>query len=177
MAITRGTYIVAACALTVFTMTGAAAGSAARQASSKAVFSAFSLFANGSLAKNRCGSYVVTRGTYTGRSTSPDQRLAGTVTFRGRIVADAAGSGLATGRLTVRDGARNVRMSGDLRGVVSGGRTVGGIVSGSLKGPPALLLANVSLVFGPDLRSATAKLGLEVAHSSGVAYPRLGRCG
>ena len=75
------------------------------------IYAAFSLLQQGKLTMRRCGGYSITTGTYTGRSSSPDARLAGSVTYVARIALHPGGTtGVATGTLTIRDSARAVRM-------------------------------------------------------------------
>ncbi|MBD0329567.1 MAG: hypothetical protein ICV64_05635 [Thermoleophilia bacterium] len=161
----------------LFTGTAVAAGSAQRAADARAIYSAFDLNARESPRTTRCGAYTVTRATYTGRASSPDPRLAGRVTYVGRVVTNGRGAGFASGSLTFRDRRNRIRMRGTLRAVVSQGNSVHGIVTGRLRRPNALLLANISLFFHPNYSFAGVRLGLQTAPNSAVAYSALGRCG
>ena len=170
-------YIVAGCAVALFVGTGVAAGSASRQADARAIFSAFTVNAQTQLRSSRCGPYVVTRGRWTGRATSPDARLAGGVVLTGKLAMNGQGTGIATGRLTIRDRRGRLRMRGDVRAVVTKRINVHGIVTGRLRRPNALLLANISLFFEPNLTFAGVRLGLASADNAAVAYSALGKCG
>jgi hypothetical protein len=139
------------------------------------IFAAFTLLAKRP-AVLRCGSSTVVRATYIGRSNSPDRRLGGNVAFRARLEFDRTGSGVATGKLTVRDDRKHVRMTGNVRAVVFNRINVHGIVDGKLSGPRALLLANISLVFASNLTYGNGRLGVDTALNSGVAY-RTRKCG
>ena len=74
------------------------------------IYAAFSLVKQGTLRQQRCGTYRITRGTYTGTSFSPDPRMAGAATYVGTVSALPSGqTGIANGTLTIRNGNR-VRM-------------------------------------------------------------------
>jgi hypothetical protein len=154
---------------------GAAVGRT--QAGPQPIYAAFSLLKVGKLRMQRCGAYSVTTGTYTGRSASPDPRMAGVVTWVGRIVLYPSGStGVVTGALTIRDSGRTVRMRSGVSGVITNRSTVNGIVSGSLVGPGALLLANLTMVFDEELGFAAVRLGFESGQNSGISYPTVPKC-
>jgi hypothetical protein len=174
--ISTRSYIAAACIGALFTGTGVAAGSSSRQADAREIYSAFTMLARKAPTTHRCGVYTVTKATYTAQSTSPDPRLAGAVTFVAKLVLNGEGTGLATGRLTIRDRRKRIRMRGTLRGVVSRRSDVSGILSGSLRRPNALLLANVSMFLYPGFRQAVVRVGLYDSKNSAVAYS-LGKCG
>ena len=106
------------------------------QASPQPIYAAFSLLKQGKLTMKRCGGYSITTGTYTGRSSSPDARLAGSVTYTGRISLHPGGTtGVATGTLTIRDSARAVRMRSNVNGVITERSVVNGNVVGSVLQP------------------------------------------
>lgn len=154
-----------------------AAELAQTQASPQPIYAAFSLLKQGKLTMRRCGAYSVTTGTYTGRSSSPDPRLAGSVTYTGRIAIQPGGTtGVVTGTLTIRDSARNVRMRSTVSGVITERSSVNGVVTGSLVNPAALLLANVTMIFDDELGFAHVLLGLESGKNSAIAYPAIPKC-
>ena len=153
------------------------AAAATRTASPQPIYAAFSLIKNGNLRRERCGSYSVTYGTYTGRSASPDPRLAGAVRYVGRIAVQRGGStGIATGTISIRDGGGRTRTRAGVTGVVTQGGVVNGLVSGSVRAPAARLLANVTMVFDERLGFAAVRLGLESGANTAVAYSPLPRC-
>lgn len=142
------------------------------------IYAAFSLIQQGKLTTKRCGGYLVTGGTYSGRSASPDPRLAGVVTYTGWVAFHpAAGTtGVARGTLTIRDGSRVVRMRSTVVGVVTERSAVNGFVSGTLVGPAARLLANVTMVFDDELSFAAVRLGFETGKNSAIAYLAVPKC-
>jgi hypothetical protein len=161
--------------LVVFAGVGAAAPTQAT--GPQPIFTAFSLVKQRALTTTRCGQYRITRGTYTGRATSPDPRVAGHVTYTGRIVRTAGGShGIATGSIVIRDSRGRVRMRGTLSGVFSENSVVNGLVTARLFEPAARLLANVTLVFDDVLGFAAVRLGMESGANSAVAYPAVPDC-
>ena len=97
---------------------GLSAAVAQTEASPQPIYAAFSLLKLGKLTTKRCGGYSITTGTYTGRSSSPDARLAGAVTYTGRISSPGGTTGVATGTLTIRDSARRY-----------GARAVNGVIT------------------------------------------------
>jgi hypothetical protein len=154
---------------------GAAVGRT--QAGPQPIYSAFSLLKVGKLRMQRCGAYSVTTGTFTGRSASPDPRMAGVVTYVGRIALYPGGStGAVSGTLTIRDSNRTVRMRSTVSGVITNRSAVNGIVTGSLVGPAALLLANLTMVFDEEFGFAAVRLGFESGQNSGIAYPTVPKC-
>jgi hypothetical protein len=157
--------------------TGLSAAVARPKASPQPIYAAFSLLKQGKLTMRRCGNYSVTTGTYSGRSSSPDPRLAGSVTYTGRIAFQPGGTtGVASGTLTIRDSGRNVRMRATVTGVITERSAVNGVVTGSLMNPAARLLANVTMIFDEELGFAHVLLGLESGKNSAIAYPAIPRC-
>ena len=147
------------------------------QATPQPIYAAFSLLKQGKLSSKRCGSYSITTGTYTGRSSSPDARLAGSVTYTGRIALHPGGTtGVATGTLTIRDSARRVRMRSTVNGVITERSEVNGNVVGSVYDPTARLLANLTMTFDDQLSFAAVRLGLDTGKNSGIAYPTIPKC-
>jgi hypothetical protein len=147
------------------------------QQSPQPIYAAFSLLKQGKLAMKRCGGYSITTGTYSGRSSSPDARLAGAVTYTGRISLHPGGTtGVATGTLTVRDSARRVRMRSSVNGVITERSEVNGNVVGWVYDPTARLLANLTMVFDDQLSFAAVRLGLETGKNSAIAYPAIPTC-
>ncbi len=147
------------------------------QASPQPIYAAFSLLKQGKLTMKRCGGYAITTGTYTGRSSSPDVRLAGVVTYTGRISLHPGGTtGVATGTLTIRDSARAVRMRATVNGVITERSEVNGNVVGTVYNPTARLLANLTMVFDDQLSFAAVRLGLETGKNSAIAYPAIPKC-
>lgn len=141
------------------------------------IYAAFSLLKNGKLTTRRCGVYTVTSASYSGRSASPDPRLAGAVTYTGRVaLARGSTSGVASGTMTLRDSRRRVRMRASVSGVVTQATVVNGLVSGKLADPNALLLANITMIFDDELGFAAVRLGLESGVNSAVAYSAVPRC-
>jgi hypothetical protein len=144
---------------------------AAAQANAQPIYTAFNLLKQGKLRQRRCGPYRVTTGTYTGRATSPDPRMAGDVTYVAELAINSGGgTGVARGTITIRDSRRAIRMRSNLWGVITNGGTVNGLVMGKLFVPPALLLANLTMVFDDRLGFAPARLGLESGANSAIAY-------
>ena len=118
----------------------------------------------------------MTSGKYVAASTSPDARLAGTATFVGRIAVNPnTGLGFTRGTLTIRDRRRALRLRGTLTAVNSNRVTMNGIVAGSVFGPNALLIANVTIQFNENFTFGAVRLGLEEGRNSAVAYTPLGR--
>ena len=147
------------------------------QASPQPIYAAFSLLKQGKLTMKRCGGYTITTGTYTGRSSSPDPRLAGSVTYTARIALHPGGTtGVATGTLTIRDSARAVRMRSTVNGVITERSVVNGNVVGSVFVPTARLLANLTMVFDDQLSFAAVRLGLDTGKNSAIAYPAIPKC-
>ncbi len=168
--------LIAAALIGLILATGVAAAAPQRELSPGVIYAAFSLIPNGKLATKRCGPYVVTRGTYTAASTSPDPRLAGRATFVGRIAVDpATGLGSTRGTLRIRDRQRVLRLTSTIAGVNSNKVTMNGIVVGTLFRPSALLLANVTIQFNENFTFGAVRLGLEDGRNSAVAYAPLGR--
>ena len=158
--------------------TGLSAAAVGRtNASPQPIYAAFSLLKQGKLSSKRCGGYSITTGTYTGRSSSPDVRLAGSVTYTARIALHPGGTtGVATGTLTIRDSARAVRMRSTVNGVITERSVVNGNVVGSVFIPTARLLANLTMVFDDQLSFAAVRLGLDTGKNSGIAYPAIPKC-
>ena len=147
------------------------------EASPQPIYAAFSLLKQGKLSTKRCGGYLITTGTYAGRSSSPDARLAGAVTFTGRISLHPGGTtGVATGTLTIRDSARRLRMRATVNGVITERSEVNGNVVGTVYDPTARLLANLTMVFDDQLSFAVVRLGLETGKNSAIAYPAIPKC-
>lgn len=147
------------------------------RASPQPIYAAFSLLKQGKLTTKRCGAYVVTTGTYRGRSASPDPRLAGSVTYTGRISFTPGGTtGVARGTITIRDSAGTQRMRSTVNGVITQRSVVNGLVNGALVDPTARLLANVTMVFDEELGFAAVRLGLESGQNTAIAYPAIPKC-
>lgn len=149
------------------------------QTSPQPIYAGFTLLKTGKLSTRRCGAYVVTTGTYTGRSSTPDPRLAGVVTFVARIAQGRESAyGIATGTMTVRDARSRVRMRATVTGVLikTSISTINGLVSGTLIDPAGRLLANVTMVFDDELGFGVVRLGMESGANSGVAYPPVPKC-
>jgi hypothetical protein len=157
--------------------TGLSAAVGRTKASPQPIYAAFSLLKQGKLTTRRCGGFLVTTGTYSGRSASPDPRLAGSVIYTGRIALHPGGTtGVLNGTLTIRDGGRSVRMRSTVSGVITQRSAVNGLVTGSLVNPAARLLANVTMVFDEELGFAAVRLGLESGQNSAIAYPAIPKC-
>jgi hypothetical protein len=140
------------------------------------IYAAFSLVKKGILRHQRCGVYRVTTGTYTGTSFSPDPRMAGSVTYFGRVLALPSGpTGLASGTLTIRNGKR-VRMRATVSGVFTNRAVVNGMVNGALFAPNARLRANVTMIYDDALAFIVFRLGLESGANTAVAYPAVPKC-
>lgn len=169
--------LIAAIGLLVLAPVGLSAGARTVAVGPQPIYSAFSLLKTGNLTTKQCGSYRVTRGTYRGRSASPDARLAGVVTYTGRVVLMRGGTaGIASGTMTLKDSRGQTRMKATVSGVVTQSSVVNGLVSGTLSNPAALLLANVTMVFDDELGFAAVRLGLETGANSAVAYPAVPKC-
>ena len=140
------------------------------------IYAAFSMVKQGSLRQQRCGPYRITTGTYTGTSFSPDPRMAGSVTYVGRVASLPSGAtGVASGTLTIRNDNR-VRMRASVMGVFTNRAVVNGLVTGSLTAPNALLRANVTMVYDDALSFVVFRLGLESGANTAVAYPAVPKC-
>ena len=169
--------IAAASVLVLALPAGLSAAVARTEASPQPIYAAFSLLKKGKLTLKRCGGYSITTGTYSGRSSSPDARLAGSVTYTGRIALHPGGStGVATGTLTIRDSARRVRTRATVNGVITERSEVNGNVVGTVYDPTARLLANLTMVFDDQLGFAAVRLGLETGKNSAIAYPAIPTC-
>lgn len=168
------TFTAAALALLIPSGLGAATAAAS---AAEPIYAAFAMVAKGKLTTKRCGGYLVTSGRYTGASTSPDARMAGNVTFAGRVAVNAGGSsGVATGQFVIRDRRNRIRMRANLLGVVTNKVVVNGVVTGGLMRPSAKLMANITIVFDEVLRFGAVRLGLESGLNTGVAYPAVPNC-
>jgi hypothetical protein len=165
-----------ALSLVLILVTGVAAAAPARENGPGVIYAAASILNKGKLTTKRCGPYVVTSGLYTGASASPDPRLAGTATLQLKIAVDPdTGLGFTRGTLRIRDRRGSLRLASTVAGVNSQKGVVNGIVTGTLYGPSALLLANVTFVFNENLTFAAVRLGLEDGRNSAVAYSPLSR--
>ena len=154
----------------------AAATSQVTTQSPQPIYAAFSLVKQGKLRQQRCGVYRVTSGTYTGTSFSPDPRMAGAVTYVGRVSALPSGAtGVASGTITIRNGNR-VRMRSKVVGVFTNRAVVNGMVNGSLFAPNALIRANVTMIYDDALSFIVFRLGLESGANTAVAYPAVPKC-
>jgi hypothetical protein len=165
-----------AAALVLALATGIAAASPSREVGPGVIYAAFSILPTGKLSTKRCGPYVVTSGTYRGNSTSPDPRLAGVATIVGKIaVQPSTGLGFMRGTLKIHDRRGALRLNSTIAGVNSNKVTVNGIVTGTLYGPNALMLANVTIQFNVNFTFGAVRLGLEDGRNSAVAYSPLSR--
>jgi hypothetical protein len=166
-----------ALALVLILTTGIAAAAPQRQDGPGVIYAAMSILPKGKLGTKRCGPYTVTSGTYTAASASPDARLAGTATFVGRIAIDPRTTlGFTRGTLKIRDRRRALRLSAVVAGV-NANNAMNGIVTGTLYGPSALLMANVTIQFNENYTFGAVRLGLEDGRNSAVAYsPLSARC-
>jgi hypothetical protein len=152
-----------------------AAAAPKRETRPGVIYAAFSILPKGKLVTKRCGPYTVTSGTYTAVSASPDARMAGTATFVGRIAIDPRTTlGFTRGTLKIRDRRRALRLTATVAGVNSN-QAMNGIVTGTLFGPSALLLANVTIQFNENFTFGAVRLGLEDGRNSAVAYSPLSR--
>jgi hypothetical protein len=154
-----------------------AAKPASLSATAEPIYAAAAIVPNKKPVVRRCGGYTVTTAIWSGNSNSPDPRMAGRMTFAGRIAVNTGGTtGVATGQFVIRDRQRSIRMRSNLRGVVTARTTVNGVVMGSVSRPAARLMANVTIVFDDVLRFGAVSLGLESGANSGVAYPAVPNC-
>ena len=168
--------IAAALSLSVPTGLGSAAP-ALLEASAEPIYAAAAILPNKKPVVRRCGGYTITTAIWTGNSNSPDPRMAGRMTFAGRIAVNTGGTtGVATGQFVIRDRQRRIRMRANLRAVVTAKTTVNGVVMGTVSRPGAQLIANVTVVFDDVLRFGAVRLGLEQGLNSGVAYPAVPNC-
>jgi hypothetical protein len=167
--------IVFAAALMLCIPTGL--GAAAHTLSSAEPIYAAAVLTTKKTTVRRCGGYTVTSAIYTGLSNSPDPRMAGRMTFAGRVAVNSGGtSGVATGQFVVRDRQRRIRMRANLRGVVTQRSTVNGVIMGTVSRPRAQLMVNITIQFDEVLKFAAVRLGLESGLNSGVAYPAVPNC-
>jgi hypothetical protein len=168
--------IAAALSLSIPSGLGAAAP-AQLSASAEPIYAAAAILANKRPVVRRCAGYTVTTAIYSGTSNSPDPRMAGRMSFAGRIAVNTGGtSGVASGQFVIRDRANRIRMKANLRGVVTSRTTVNGLVMGSVSRPTARLTANVTIVFDEVLRFGAVRLGTESGANSAVAYPPVPNC-
>jgi hypothetical protein len=170
--------IVIAAALTLCIPNGlSAAARTVTQTSAEPIFAAAAIVATKRPKVRRCGGYTVITALYTGNSNSTDARMAGRMTFAGRIAINSGGSaGVATGQFVIRDRQRRIRMRANLRGVVTERVTVNGVVMGTVSGPDRQLIANVTIQFDEVHRFGAVRLGLESGLNSAVAYPAVPNC-
>jgi len=165
----RPVHILIACALTLSTATGVAAGSAQKAIRAESVFTAGTSKARHPVTKVKCGSYTVVRGTFAGGVGSPDPRLAGTIVFRGRIAIGRDGTGVATGPFTIRDEKQKLLMKTTLRAAVVGS-SVRGLLMGKVYGPNASFLGTVTIGFDPRFTLAGVRIGLGITENVAIAY-------
>ena len=158
--------ITIAAALSLSIPSGLGAATPAQlSASAEPIYAAAAIVPNKKPVVRRCAGYTVTSAIWSGNSNSPDPRMAGRMTFAGRIAVNTGGtSGVATGQFVIRDRQQRIRMKSNLRGVVTQRTTVNG------------LTANVTIVFDEILRFGAVRLGLEQGANSGVAYPAVPNC-
>jgi hypothetical protein len=141
------------------------------------IYAAFSLLKQGKGRSQRCGEYSVVTATYAGTAISPDRRMAGSATYTSRIATlKGKPTGVASGTLTIRNGAR-VGMRASLTGVLTQGIVVNGLANGTLFAPTQRLMANLSIVFDDRQSVAVFRLGLESGANTAIAYPAVPRCG
>jgi hypothetical protein len=168
--------IIIAAGMLLLVPSGLTAAASRSVATAQPIYAAFAVAAPRRPQPQRCGVYEIFRATYTGNSTSPDARLAGSIVLTGRIVVNASGTtGIANGTIVIRDARRIVRFRGTMRGVLTERSTVNGLVTGTVFRPTALLLANVTIVFDEVLRFGFVQFGLESGRNSAVAYPTVPR--
>lgn len=169
--------IAAASALLLAVPAGLAASSKLSQQSPQPIYAAISLVKQGTLRRQRCGSYQVFTATYRGPSNSPDPRLGGIATYVGRISLMRTGStGVASGTLTFRNDGR-VRARATVNGVITQRSVVNGMVNGKLINPNAQIRANATLIYDDAFSFVVVRLGLESGANSGIAYPPVPKCG
>ena len=168
--------IAAALSLSIPSALGAATP-ASLSASAEPIYAAAAIVPNKRPVVRRCGGYTITSGIWTGSSNSPDPRMAGRMTFAGKIAVNTGGtSGVATGQFVIKDRQNRIRMRSNLRAVVTQRTTVNGVVMGTVSRPSAQLMANVTIVFDEILRFGAVSLGLESGLNTGVAYPAVPTC-
>jgi hypothetical protein len=168
--------LVAVVALAALLASGLAAAAKTRQGS-QPIYSAITVLPKGKRITKRCSGYLLTVGTYTGTSTSPDPRLGGPTTLSVRLaVFPGSDTGFATGTLTIRDGRGRTRVRSTLTGVITNRTVVNGLIRGALSIPSATLLANVTILFDSEYRNGVVRLGLESGANSAVAYTPLRSC-
>ena len=167
------TYIVAGCGIALLAATSvAAAASVAPSKAGAAVYATAAISARHPVKAGRCGSYAVIRGAWAGGMTSPDERLAGTIVFQGRVRTNGGGTGIATGGLTVRDGRGRTRMKATLLGVVTRRTVIKGLAKGKLFGPTKNLVAIVTISFDSRYTLGGLRLGLDASENTAVTYSR-----
>lgn len=146
-------------------------------ATAQPIYAAAALVANSRPVVRRCNGFTIISARWSGNSVAGDQRMAGRMTFAGRIAVNTAGSsGVATGQFVIRDRRQNIRMRANLTGVVTNRTVVNGVVSGTLRNPNARLTANITIVFDEVHRFGAVRLGLESGLNSAVAYPTVPTC-
>jgi hypothetical protein len=170
--------IVIAAALTLSIPNGLSASARPASATSaEPIFAAAAIVATKKPKVRRCGGYTVTTALYTGNSNSTDARMAGRMTFAGRIAVNSGGTaGVATGQFLIRDRQNRIRMRANLFAVVTQGVTVNGVVVGTVSRPARRLVANITIAFDEVLRFGAVRLGLETGLNSAVAYPAVPNC-
>ena len=162
-------------ALVLLVPAGLGAATAPRQGP-QPIYSAFTLTRQGAERTRTCGAYQVRTATYAGTAVSPDARMAGAARYASTIIATKGRrNGIANGTLTIRDLRGRLRHRTTVRGVLAE-QAVNGLVSGSLYGPNASILANVTIVFDDGAFRATFRLGMDSGANSGLAYPTPPRC-
>jgi hypothetical protein len=171
----RTPFAICASLLAILMVAGVAA--AQREVTrAQTIYAAFSLISKGKPVTRKCGRYTLTTAAFTGTSTSPDPRLAGSAALTARFVVNPDTSyGYASGSLTVRSRGA-LRAKATLSGVISPVNVVNGIFSGSLYGPNALLLANASIIFNENFTFAAVRLGIESGANTAIAYSGVPRC-
>ena len=80
--------------------------------------------------------------------------------------------GFTRGTLRIRDRRRALRLNATVAGV-NANQAMNGIVTGTLFGPSALLLANVTIQWNENFTFGAVRLGLEGGANSAVAYSPL----
>ena len=120
---------------------------------------------------------MITTGTYTGRSSSPDVRAGRAVTFTGRISRFAQAHDRCDHWHA--DDPRQCPRYADARivnGVITERFEVTATSGEQFTTPTARLLANLTMVFDDPALFAAVGLKLETGKNSAIAYPAIPKC-
>jgi hypothetical protein len=150
-----------AASVTVLALAGIALAHDKGPSSTQPVTATFSTATVSNLETSTCtgadGTYMQTKATYTGDSTSADPRLAGTLTIRAKTVYNTTTNlGYVEGVFRVESASGH---AGGMFAAVDTAGALAGFMSGKAKDPRAKLLANFSATFDPATGFSAGQLG------------------